>query len=102
MYGYRWLAVTVVALGLLVGGYALAHGPSERHQVDPNSPSDVMMEQCTTMGMGPEGHTIAGRMIDQMHGEGAHHRMHQFMDRMIGMMGGMMGTEASPNTPDDI
>jgi hypothetical protein len=78
--------VTVV---LLVGGYAMAHGPGERHQVDPNSPSDVMMEQCTTMGMGPEGHTIAGRMIDQMHGEGAHHRMHQFMDQAMTMMGGM-------------
>jgi hypothetical protein len=76
-------------MGLLAGGYALAHGPGQRHQVDPNSPSDVMMEQCTTMGMGPEGHTIAGRMIDQMHGEGAHHRMHQFMDQMMGMMGEM-------------
>lgn len=36
-----------------------------------------MREQCTTMGMGPQGHTIAGRMMDRMHGEGAHHRMHQ-------------------------
>lgn len=92
MRRHRWLAVTVVALGLLAGGYALAHGPGERHQVDPNSPSDVMMEQCTTRGMGPQGHTIAGRMMDQMHGEGTHHRMHQLMDRMMTMMGGMMGS----------
>lgn len=92
MRGYGWVTVIVTALVLLAGGYALAHGPSERHQVDPNSPSDVMMEQCTTMGMGPEGHTIAGRMMDQMHGEGAHHRMHQFMDRMMSMMGGTRGS----------
>lgn len=91
MRGYRWLAVAVIAVVLLVGGYALAHGPNERHQVDPNSPSDVRMEQCTTMGMGPQGHTIAGGMMDRMHGEGAHHRMHQVMDRMMGMMGGVMG-----------
>ncbi len=50
-----------------------------------------MREQCTTMGMGPQGHTIAGRMMDRMHGEGAHHRMHQLMDRMMRMMGSMMG-----------
>ncbi len=50
-----------------------------------------MHEQCTTMGMGPQGHTIAGRMMDRMHGEGAHHRMHQLMDRMMRMMGSMMG-----------
>ena len=58
--------------------------PGERHKVDPSSPSDVMMEEC----LGPEGHTIMGRMIDEMHGEGAHHRMHKFMDNM--MRGGMM------------
>ncbi len=50
-----------------------------------------MREQCTTMGMGPQGHTIAGRMMDRMQGEGAHHRMHQLMDRMMRMMGSMMG-----------
>ncbi len=57
-----------------------------------------MREQCTTMVMGPQGHTIAGRMKDQMHGEGAHHGMHQLMDRMMrmwsrmgNMMRGMMG-----------
>lgn len=50
-----------------------------------------MHEQCTTMGMGPQGHTIAGRMMDRMHGEGAHHRMHQLMDRTMRMMRSMMG-----------
>ncbi|MEE8242974.1 MAG: hypothetical protein V3R61_05760 [candidate division NC10 bacterium] len=50
-----------------------------------------MRELCTTMGMGPQGHTIAGRMMDRMHGEGAHHRMHQLMDRMMRMMRSMMG-----------
>lgn len=92
MRGYLWVIVTASAVVVLVGGYALAHGPGERHQVDRNSQSDVMMEQCTRMGMGPEGHTVAGRMMDQMHGEGAHHWMHQFMDQMMGMMSGMMGT----------
>ena len=66
-----------------------AHSAGKRHPVDPNSPSDVMMEACTTAGMGPEGHTIAGQMIDQMHGEGTHHKMHNFMDQMMAtMMGG--------------
>ncbi|MFQ5990596.1 MAG: hypothetical protein ACE5K9_11845 [Candidatus Methylomirabilales bacterium] len=57
-----------------------------------------MREQCTTMVMGPQGHAIAGRMMDQMHGEGADHRMHQLKDRMMRMRGrignmmrGMMG-----------
>ena len=72
-----------------MGGGATAHGAGKLHPVDPNSPSDVMMEACTTAGMGPEGHTIVGRMIDQMHGEGAHHKMHNFMDQMMAtMMGG--------------
>lgn len=50
------------------------------------------------MVMGPKRHTIAGRMMDQMHGEGAHDGMHQLMDRMMRMwsrmgniMRGMMG-----------
>lgn len=96
--------VSALVLGVFaLGSYALAHGPGERHEADRNSPSDLMMEQCTQMGLGPEGHTQIGRMIDQMHGEGAHHRMHQFMDQMMGgsalgprMMGnGMM----NPGTP---
>lgn len=79
-------------IGILgMGGYALAHGPGERHEVDPNSPSDLMMEQCTQTGLGPEGHTQVGRMIDQMHGEGAHHRLHELMDTMMRGMGGVMG-----------
>lgn len=41
--------------------------------------------------MGPQDHTIAGRMRDKMHGEGTHHRMHQLMDRMMmGRIGNMM------------
>ena len=42
-------------------------------------------------GMGPEGHTIAGQMIDQMHGEGAHHKMHKFMDQMMAEMMAIQG-----------
>ena len=72
-----------------------AHSAGKRHPVDPNSPSDVMMEACTTAGMGPEGHTIAGQMIDQMHGEGAHHKMHNFMDQMMGMMMGGQAMDPS-------
>ncbi len=65
-----------------MGGGATAHGAGKLHPVDPNSPSDVMMEACTKAGLGPQGHTVVGRMIDQMHGEGAHHKMHSFMDQM--------------------
>ncbi len=78
-----------------MGGGATAHGAGKLHPVDPNSPSDVMMEACTTAGMGPEGHTIAGQMIDQMHGEGAHHKMHNFMDQMMGMMMGGQAMDPS-------
>lgn len=87
------IALATAVFSALAVGYALAHEPGERHVPDPNSPSDAMMEQCTAAGLGPEGHTQVGRMIDQMHGEGAHHDMHQFMDQMMrgGMMGGGMG-----------
>ena len=78
-----------------MGGGATAHGAGKLHPVDPNSPSDVMMEACTTAGMGPEGHTIAGQMIDQMHGEGAHHKMHNFMDQMMAMMMGGQAMDPS-------
>ena len=87
--------IAVVALFAAVG-YALAHEEGQRHTADPTSPSDLRMEHCTTVGMGPEGHTIAGGMIDQMHGEGAHHRMHRFMDQM--MRGGAMGPSMMGNS----
>jgi len=45
-----------------------------------------MMEQC----VGAEGHKAAGEMMDRMHGEGTHERMHGMMDNMMGM-GSMMG-----------
>ncbi len=88
MKGVSWAATIVFGaalLGALAVGYAMAHEAGERHAPDPDSPSDLMMEQC----FGPEGHTQVGRMIDQTHGEEAHHRMHQVMDQM--MRGGMMG-----------
>ena len=88
MKSLSWATTVVLGaalFGALAVGYAVAHEAGERHAPDPNSPSDLMMEQC----LGPEGHTQVGRMIDQMHGEGAHHRMHQFMDQM--MLGGMAG-----------
>ncbi|MCH7923372.1 MAG: hypothetical protein IH975_10105 [Nitrospinae bacterium] len=78
-----------------MGQGTTAHSAGKRHPVDPNSPSDVMMEACTTAGMGPEGHTIAGQMIDQMHGEGAHHKMHNFMDQMMAMMMGGQAMDPS-------
>lgn len=82
------VALGAALLGALAVGYAVAHEAGERHAPDPNSSSDLMMERC----LGPEGHTQAGRMIDQMHGEGAHHGMHQLMDQM--MRGRMMGSGA--------
>lgn len=93
------LGFLIVGVMVAIGTYALAHQEG-RHVVDPNSPSDVMMEQCTAMGLGPEGHTIVGRMIDQMHGEGAHHRMHEIMDQMLGH--GAMGGGMSDITPGGI
>lgn len=82
----RWLSGLVVATALMASGAAIGGEPPDTHQHDPNSPSDTMMEQC----MGAERHRVAGEVIDRMHGEGAHDRMHQSMDRMMGMMG-MMG-----------
>ena len=82
------LALGAAVAGALTIGYALAHEAGQQHAPDPNSPSDVMMEQC----LGPEGHTQVGGTIDQMHGEGAHHRVHRFVDEMSGgMMGGGAG-----------
>lgn len=51
MSGHRWATVTVVGLGLLVGGYALAHGPSERHQRGgmPSEMTGGMMEMMHGM-----------------------------------------------------
>lgn len=97
--------LTLIAIFALFAavGYALAHEQGERHVADPASPSDVMMEQCATAGLGPEGHTQMGRVVDQMHGEDAHHRMHRFMDQMMqeGTMGpGMMGNGMmNPDSP---
>ncbi len=85
----KMMVIAAVASAVALGGYALAHEPGQRHVPDPNSPSDLMMEQCTAAGLGPEGHTLVGRVIDQVHSEGAHHRMHEVMDRL--MSGGRIG-----------
>ena len=85
---FRWMSSAVVVAGLLLSGIAIAgESPTER-QHDSNSPSDVMMERC----MGAEGHKAAGEMMDRMHGEGTHERMHRTMDQMMGMMGMMGGS----------
>lgn len=92
---HSWKRVLPIAglAVILAGGYALAQTvaqESDRWVVDPNSPSDVMMEQCATAGLGPEGHTQMWKMIDGTHGTGAHRQMHQAMDGM--MRGGAMGS----------
>ena len=91
LWNRRGIFLTLIAVVALFAavGYALAHEQGQRHAADPTSPSDLMMEQCATAGLGPEGHTQMERMIDQTHGEGAHHQMHRFMDEM--MRGGAMG-----------
>lgn len=89
----RGWVILIAVLVLVAGGTVLAHEAGQRHVADPNSPSDLMMEQCTAAGLGPEGHTQVGRMIDQVHGQGAHHRMHQFMDQMMGAGGMGAGSE---------
>lgn len=90
-----WKGVLGIA-GLLVmlgGSYSLAQTLGQevdRWVVDPNSPSDVMMEQCATAGLGPNAHTQMLKMIDGTHSTGAHRQMHQAMDEM--MRGGGMGS----------
>ncbi len=83
----RWVSGVAVITSLVVSGGVLAGelGAKHRHG-SASSPSELMMEQC----MGAEGHKMAAEMMDRMHGEGAHGRMHRTMNHMMTMMG-MMG-----------
>jgi Spy/CpxP family protein refolding chaperone len=55
MHGYRWLAGIITVLGLLVGGYALAHGPGDGERMGSGMMGSGMMEMMHR-GMGNGGH----------------------------------------------